>query len=278
MKVFKKKSELISYLNTYRGRRSVGFVPTMGALHSGHLHLIKSSKKECEITICSIFINPIQFNKPDDFANYPNTLDADLKNLQRLNCDIVYTPAINDLYVNEEKAKKFNFGTLANTMEGKFLPGHFNGMATVIEKFFNIINPTKAFFGQKDLQQLQIVKALAKQMNSTVEIVGISTVRRRNGLAKSSRNKLLSENAKNEALIIYNCLSYCLNNKEKKISELKLFIQNQFKKQKRLKLEYAEIIDLNTMLPINKWQGKNNNAICIAAYIDGVRLIDNIIL
>ena len=123
-----------------------------------------------------------------------------LEKLQKLSCDIVYTPAINDIYAKEEKAKEFDFGTLANTMEGKFRPGHFNGMATVIEKFFNIITPTKAFFGQKDLQQLQIVKALTKQMNSTVEIIGVPTVRRRNGLAKSSRNKLLSENAKNEAL------------------------------------------------------------------------------
>ena len=278
MKVFKIKSELLSYLNTCRQKKSVGFVPTMGALHSGHLCLIKASKKECEITICSIFVNPAQFNNPDDFANYPNTLDADLEKLQKLSCDIVYTPTIDDLYVKDEKVKKFNFSTLANAMEGKFRPGHFNGMATVIEKFFNIITPTKAFFGQKDLQQLQIVKALVKQMNSTIEIVGIPTVRRRNGLAKSSRNKLLSENAKNEAALIYNCLTYCLDNKEKKIAELKLSIQNQFKIQKNLKLEYAEIIDLNTMLPINKWQEKNKNAICIAAYIDGVRLIDNIIL
>ena len=163
-------------------------------------------------------------------------------------------------------------------MEGEFRPGHFNGMATVVEKFFNIIKPTKAFFGQKDLQQLQIVKKLVRQMNSSIEIKGIPTARKKNGLAKSSRNKLLSESAKNEATLIYRCLHYCLNNKEKGISVLQSYIHNQFKKHNNIKLEYAEIVDLKTMLPIKVWQEEKQNAICIAAYINGVRLIDNIIL
>ncbi|MEC7863480.1 MAG: pantoate--beta-alanine ligase [Bacteroidota bacterium] len=278
MKVFKTKLELLSYLNACRQKKSIGFVPTMGALHSGHLHLIERTKKDCKITICSIFVNPTQFNNVDDFANYPKSLDTDLKKLQDLGCDIVYTPTIADLYAKGEKAKKFDFGTLASGMEERFRPGHFNGMATIIEKFFNIIRPTKAFFGQKDLQQLQIIKALVRQMNAPIEIVSIPTVREKNGVAKSSRNKLLSENARNEAALIYSCLNYCLNNKEKGIIELKLYIHNKFKKQKNIKLEYAEIVDLNIMLPINKWQAKNENAICIAAYIEGVRLIDNIIL
>lgn len=278
MKIFKTKSELLFYLNASGQRKSIGFVATMGALHSGHLHLLEASKKECHITICSIFVNPTQFNNSDDFANYPNTLDSDLEKLAKANCDIVYTPTINDLYHKGEKAKKFDFGTLANGMEGRFRVGHFNGMATIIEKFFNIIAPTKAFFGQKDLQQLQIVKALVKQMKAPIEIVSISTARGKNRLAKSSRNKLLSESAKNKATLIYNCLNYCLYNKEKGIAVLKLFIRNQFEQQENINLEYAEIVALDTMLPINKWQGENKNAICIAAYIDEVRLIDNIIL
>ena len=278
MKVYKKKSELEAYLNAIRGIKSTGFVPTMGALHSGHLSLIEESKKDCEITICSIFVNPKQFNNSDDYANYPNNLNNDLEKLKKLNCDIVYTPKINDLYANEEKVKEFDFGPLANIMEGKFRPGHFNGMATVIEKFFNIINPTKAFFGQKDLQQLQIVKALVHQMNIPIEIKGVPTVREENGLAKSSRNELLSVNSKNEATLIYKCLNYCLNNKEKGVSTLKLYIQNQFKKQDHLELEYAEITSLKNLLPISKWEAENENAICIGAYIDSVRLIDNIIL
>ena len=278
MKVFKNKLEFVSYLNTFRQTKSVGFVPTMGTLHSGHLQLIKASKRNCRITICSIFVNPTQFNNADDFTSYPNNLASDLKKLEKLRCDIVYTPTVSDLYYKDEQAKEFNFGELASCMEGKFRPGHFNGMATIIEKFFNIIKPTKAFFGQKDLQQLQIVKALVKHMNVTIEINGIKTYREENGLAKSSRNELLSKNAKNEASLIYNCLKYCLNNKEKGIPDLKFYIQNKFKKQNNLKLEYVEIICLNKMSPINKWGLENENAICIAAYIERVRLIDNIIL
>jgi pantoate--beta-alanine ligase len=151
-------------------------------------------------------------------------------------------------------------------------------MVTIVEKFFNIIQPTIAFFGQKDLQQLQIVKALVKQMKSAIKIEGIPTIREKNGLAKSSRNKLLSESAKKEATLIYSCLHYCKNNKKKGITELKHYIQNQFKQHENLKLEYAEIVALNTMQPIENWQGENKNAICIAAYHSGVRLIDNIIL
>ena len=278
MKVFKKKLEFVSYLNSCRQMKSVGFVPTMGTLHSGHLQLVEASKRHCKITICSIFVNPTQFNNPDDFAKYPKNLGADLEKLEQLSCDIVYTPTVSDLYDKNEKAKEFNFGKLASGMEGKFRPGHFNGMATIIEKFLNIINPTKAFFGQKDLQQLQIVKALVGQMNVPIEIIGIPTAREKNGLAKSSRNKLLSENAKNEASLIYNTLKYCLSNKEKGIAALKLYIKNEFENQKTLKLEYVEITCLKNMFPINKWKLENENAICIAAYIDGVRLIDNIIL
>jgi len=277
-KIFKVKSEMLSYLNALRKRKSIGFVPTMGTLHSGHLSLIKTSKKECNITICSIFINPIQFNNPQDFISYPNNLESDLEKLKKINCDIVFIPSINEMYNKGEKAKEFNFGTLSSVMEGEFRPGHFNGMATVVEKFFNIIEPTKAFFGQKDLQQLQIVKKLVRQMNSRIKIQGMPTTREKNGLAKSSRNKKLSESAKNEATIIYHSLSYCLNNKEKGISALKSYINNQFKKQNNIKLEYAEIVDLNTMLPIKSWKEEQQNAICIAAYINGVRLIDNIIL
>ena len=185
MKIFKTKSKLLKYLNNNRKEKSVGFIPTMGALHSGHLKLIETSKKKCTLTICSIFINPTQFNNSDDFHSYPNTLKLDLEKLKHLNCDIVYIPTVDDLYAKGESAKKFDFGSLTREMEGKYRPGHFNGVATIVEKFFTIINPTKAFFGEKDLQQLQIVKALVKKMNVQIEIIPISTIREKNGLAKS---------------------------------------------------------------------------------------------
>ncbi len=276
MKVFKLNKKLLAYLRVFRKNQTIGFVPTMGALHSGHLKLITTSKKKCDITICSIFINPKQFDNTNDFSRYPKTLNSDLEKLKKVNCDIVYTPEVNDLYEKDEKVKEFDFGKLASIMEGKFRIGHFNGMATIVEKFFRLIKPTKAFFGQKDLQQLQIVKSLVKQMNIAIEIIGIPTVREKNGLAKSSRNKLLSEDEKNKSKLIYNCLKYCIKNKEKGITELKLFIENKFKEENNVTLEYVEFVNLNTLLPIKKWE--KENAICIAAYINSVRLIDNIIL
>ena len=278
MRQFQTKIKLTRYLNIYRKKSSIGLVPTMGALHSGHLALIKAAKEKCDIVVCSIFVNPMQFNNKEDFINYPNSINKDLEKLRTLNCDIVYTPKINDIYVQGENVKEFNFGPLAENMEGKFRPGHFNGMATIVEKLFNIILPTQAFFGEKDLQQLQVVKALVQKMGSPIEIVSITTYREKNGLAKSSRNKRLSKKAKKKASIIYNCLKYCVQNKHKDIVNLKLYIQNTFKSQKSCKLEYAEIVNIENMVPINKWGAKNKNAICIAAHIEGVRLIDNIIL
>ena len=278
MQEFTTKTELITYLSKIKKEKKIGFVATMGVLHQGHLSLIEESNRKCDITVCSIFVNPAQFNNANDLVNYPNTINADLEKLEELACDIVYTPIIEDLYEKGEKAKEFDFGSLTASMEGEFRPGHFIGMATIVEKLFNIIQPTIAFFGQKDLQQLQIVKALVKQMKSTIKIEGMPTIREKNGLAKSSRNKILSENAKTDAALIYNCLNYCKNNKKKGITELKYYIQNQFEKHKNLKLEYAEIVALNTMQPIEGWQRENENAICIAAYHSGVRLIDNIIL
>jgi len=278
MKIFKTKLKLLQFISVFKNERSIGFVPTMGALHRGHMQLIKKSKEECDITICSIFINPTQFNNTDDYNNYPKTLNQDIKKLIAAGCDAVYAPKIDDIYADGEKAKRFDFGALGSNMEGKFRPGHFNGMATIVEKLFNIINPTKAYFGQKDLQQLQIVKSLVKQINSKIEVIGVQTVREDNGLAISSRNKHLSQSDKNNASLIYKCLLYCFANKQKGIDNLKSYVKDQFKKQNKLKLEYIEVTRLNNLMPIKKWGGENENAICIAAYINSIRLIDNIIL
>ena len=278
MQIFKTKLELTRFLSSEKKVKSIGFVPTMGALHEGHLELIKQSKKECEITVCSVFVNPTQFNNATDLGNYPTTLKEDLLKLENLNCDAVYIPKVNDLYEENEKAKEFDFGTLSSTMEGEFRPGHFNGMATIVEKFFNIIKPTKAYFGQKDLQQLQIVKTLAKKINSKIEIVGVPTIREESGLAMSSRNALLTTEGRKDATLIFECLNYCRANKNKGIDFLKSHTKTKFAENKNFELEYVEFVALDTMLPITKWEKENENAICIATYIDGVRLIDNIIL
>ena len=278
MFIFKSKEELQKHLAAFSNEKTIGFTPTMGALHQGHMHLIEQSNLKCDISICSIFVNPTQFNNPNDLAKYPNTLTTDLEMLAKVKCDIVYNPPVNDLYAKGETAKSYDFGSLTTGLEGKFRPGHFNGMATIIEKLLNIIKPTIAFFGQKDLQQLYIVKDLAAQMQSNTLIEGVETVRGKSGLAKSSRNKLLSESAKKEASLIYNCLNYCKNNKEDGVYKLKLYIEQEFLKHETFTLEYAEFVALNTMLPINDWEGVNKNAVCISAYHSGVRLIDNIIL
>ncbi len=278
MQIFKTKTALKKHLLKLNPTTTLGFVPTMGALHQGHLELILNSIKECDITICSIFVNPTQFNNKADLENYPSTLTVDLNQLEEIGCNIVYTPSVEDLYAKNEAAKAFDFGTLATAMEGKFRPGHFNGMATIVEKFFNIIEPTKAYFGQKDLQQLQIVRALIKQNKFDIELISTPTIREENGLAKSSRNKHLNEEAKQEATLIFKSLEYCRTNKNLSITQLKQHIEESFKKQPNFRLEYAEFVALNTMQPITEWEAENESAICIAAYHSGIRLIDNIIL
>jgi len=278
MIVFDNKNDLKKYLSSLPIGGTIGFTPTMGTLHKGHLELIRSSINNCTTSVCSIFINPTQFNNATDLNNYPKSLEEDLMLLKKNNCDVVYAPDVSDLYTKNEKVKTYDFDGLDSIMEGTFRPGHFNGMATIVAKLLKIVQADSAYFGQKDLQQLQIVKRLTQLLQFKTKIVGIQTVREANGLAKSSRNKLLTAIDKKQASLIYQCLKYCRNNKKKGIPYLKNYITHQFKQYKNFKLEYAEIVALNTMLPIEKWKNENENAVCIAAYHSGVRLIDNIIL
>ncbi len=277
LEFFDKKS-LTEHLTNIRKNKSIGFVPTMGALHEGHIALIKNSKQESDITVCSIFINPTQFNNNTDFINYPKNTDKDLCLLKKNNCDIVYIPKVEDLYIKSEEPKTYDFNGLETVMEGKHRPGHFNGVATIVEKLFNIIKPEKAFFGEKDLQQLQIVKELVKKMKVNTIIKSIPTVRELSGLAKSSRNELLTQAQKEEASVIYKTLLYCKQNKQTPIKELKKHASDKIVGSKSIELEYIEFVNLETMRAINSWKEVNKNAICIAAYINKVRLIDNIIL
>jgi pantoate--beta-alanine ligase len=249
----------------------------MGAIHNGHLKLIQRSNNICDVTVCSIFVNPTQFNNKDDYKKYPATVKKDIKKLTEQKCNIVYTPDAKDLYGNNIIAKKFNFGNISNVLEGKYRPGHFDGMATIVEKLFKIIKPTKAFFGQKDLQQLQIVKLLVSKMNANIEIIGVPTVRESSGLAKSSRNQLLSAKEQESAKYIYECLKYCKDNKMSDFSLLKKYTEKKLTNHK-INLEYMELVNLEDMQKIKKIGIPNSNAICIAAYLNNVRLIDNIIL
>jgi pantoate--beta-alanine ligase len=278
MQIFKTKRLLSKELDKIRGHKKIGVIPTMGCLHKGHISLIKESLKICDVTICSIFINPTQFNNITDFQNYPTSLKEDLIKLEEINCDIIYAPDTNDLYDQNETVKEYMFGDITKIMEGKYRPGHFNGVATIVEKLFHIINPQKAFFGEKDLQQLQIIKKLVNQKKLNIDVIGMPTIREKNGLAKSSRNQLLSEKEKKEATLIYRSLLYCKENMHLGIHKLKKHVKKQINSNKYINLEYIEFVETKDMKRIEKFDYNKSNAICIAAYVNEIRLIDNIIL
>ncbi len=278
MKIFKIKVELKSYLNSQDEGRVISFIPTMGALHNGHLSLISQAKQNSDLVVCSIFVNPTQFNNSEDLEKYPRTLDEDLRALRYIKCDVVYLPAISDLYNENEQVKQFQYNGLDEFMEGKGRRGHFDGVATVVEKLFRIINPNIAYFGQKDIQQLQIIKHITKQLNLDIEIIGVPTIREESGLAMSSRNKRLSESDLEKATLIYKTLVFIKENKYKySVEKLKDFCVEKFERHADLDLEYLEIVSLKNLQPIKKYNEKGDNVACIAATINSVRLIDNII-
>ena len=278
MIIFKEQKELKKHL-TKINNSLIGFVPTMGALHQGHISLIKKSNKTCNITICSIFINPTQFNNTDDFLKYPKTIKDDIKILKESSCDILYCPENTDLYKANEKANKYRFNGVELYLEGEHRPGHFDGVATIVEKLLNIINPQKIFFGEKDLQQLMIIKKMVKQKNILTDVIGCPTIREENGLAKSSRNQHLSSIDREHCGVIYKQLIYFkrLFNKMD-LSELKKQIITNITSINKIKIEYLELVNLDTFEPDETPSKKVKYAVCIAVSISGVRLIDNIIL
>ena len=278
MRIFTLKSELKSYLNVIRKDKIVSFIPTMGSLHKGHLSLLQKAKQSSDIVVCSIFVNPIQFNNPSDFEKYPRTTEIDINILTEKKCTILYLPEVSDLYQENEQVKQFDFDGLDNFMEGEGRKGHFNGVATIVEKLFRIISPEKAFFGEKDLQQLQIIKYISKQLQIPIEIIGIPTKREESGLAMSSRNKLLSETGMQKATLIYQTLKYIKENSDNfTVDQLKKIAIEKFSHQTDVNLEYLEIVSLEKLQPISEFKDANENAACIAASISSVRLIDNII-
>lgn len=255
--------------------KSIGFVPTMGALHQGHISLIELSKQKSDITICSIFVNPIQFNKQNDFTNYPKTIETDLAQLKAANCDVVFCPTVDEMYP-EKVDKNFDFGELATVMEGKHRLGHFNGVAIVIERFFEIINPDYAFFGEKDFQQLAIVKELTKQIGAKTQIIGAPIVREESGLAMSSRNLRLSNQEIVAAADINKELKFITTNKANFTpQELKANYKNKIDANPFLITEYIEIADGNTLKAISEWEESNYPVAFTAVNVGDVRLIDN---
>ena len=281
MHIFYGKAALIDHLKTIKtNHSSLGFVPTMGALHQGHLSLMQQSMVKNETTVVSIFVNPTQFNNPEDLAKYPRTLKDDLKKISDLNPEIiVYAPTIDDIYEGKPSSQFFDFDGLENQMEGKFRPGHFNGVGTIVKRLFEIIQPTNAYFGEKDFQQLQIVKKMVAKNKINVNVVGCPIYRESNQLAMSSRNELLSPKEKQEASVIYKTL---IQSKEKfKKFSAKMVteeVQKAFQNNPTFSLEYYQIADEKTLLPcIRKSKNKKYRAF-IAVFVKNIRLIDTISL
>ncbi len=257
---------------------TIGFVPTMGALHEGHLSLIREAKKETDFVVCSIFVNPLQFNNNNDLSRYPRVIESDLDKLNTVECDLLFHPSVEEMYP-EPVSEVFDFGDLDKVMEGKHRPGHFNGVGVVVKKLFEIIEPAKAYFGLKDYQQIIIVHKLTKDYNIPVEIVPCPIVRELSGLAMSSRNELLSKSERKQASVIYETLKMVkIQFGFSTISEIKEYVERSIGKYRNMKLEYFEIVDMYSLKSIKVWGESKNVIACIAVYVGNVRLIDNIIL
>ncbi len=256
--------------------KTIGFVPTMGALHLGHLSLTEESVKNNDVTIVSIFVNPTQFNNPNDLTSYPRTLEEDLEKLSVYNPDLIFIPEVSEIYP-EPDTRIFNFGLLDSIMEGKNRPGHFNGVAQVVSKLFDIITPDDAYFGQKDFQQVSVIKQMVKDLKLNVNIVPCPIIREEDGLAMSSRNVLLSEEQRKNASKISETLFKACNLAAKlSVTQLKNWVVEEINKNSYLSVEYFEIVDDTTLEQVKDWNESNNKVGCITVQVGKVRLIDNV--
>jgi len=252
----------------------------MGAIHQGHLSLMQRSMSNNETTVVSIFVNPTQFNNPEDLAKYPRTLEDDLKKMNGLNPEIiVYAPTVEDIYEGKPASQFFDFDGLENLMEGKFRPGHFNGVGTIVKRLFEIVQPNNAYFGEKDFQQLQIIKKLASKNKMIVNVVGCAIFREQNQLAMSSRNELLSPKEKQEAAIIYKTLIESKENFQKFSAKMVAeVVQKAFENNPTFTLEYFQIADEETLMPCNRKSKNKKYRAFIAVFVNKIRLIDTISL
>lgn len=276
MQIESKISAIQNILDKKRSEGSIGFVPTMGALHNGHLSLIKESVKENSYTVASVFVNPTQFNDKSDLDRYPRDLDKDCEMLESAGCDLVFAPDAQEMYPEPDN-RSFDFGLLETVMEGKHRPGHFNGVGQVVSKFFDYVKPDKAYFGLKDFQQLAIIKKLVSDFNYPVEIVSCAIIRENDGLAMSSRNMLLEQNKRNEAPIIYKTLIDVVKwSSVHSLSEITQKVVGKFISNPELELEYFEIVDDVSLQSLSELSEGVGVTACIAVHAGKIRLIDNI--
>jgi len=279
MRVFKTINSIESKLSIIDKKKTLGLVPTMGALHEGHLSIVKRAKKENDYVIVSIFVNPTQFDKEEDLLKYPNTVKTDLKLLEDLQCDFVFMPKIEEIYANNIVSDSFDFDNLDKAMEGAFRKGHFDGVATIVKKLFNITHPNNAYFGEKDFQQLQIIKKMVEIESIPIQVIACEIYREDDGLAMSSRNLRLSPKQRNAAPLIYKTLLESIELiHEKDIGFIKTFVKNNIRSNEFLELEYFEIADIETLIPATEIIHDKKYRAFIAAFAGPIRLIDNIAL
>jgi pantoate--beta-alanine ligase len=277
MKLLKTVRELQSALSEKQENNCRrGFVPTMGALHPGHLALVRQAVAENDVVVVSIFVNPTQFNDKNDLLQYPRTLEADCRLLEASGAAIVFAPSVEEIYPEPDQ-RVFDFGTLATVMEGKFRPGHFNGVAQVVSRLFDRVQPDRAYFGEKDFQQLAIIRAMVKQLQLPVEIIVHPIVREPDGLAMSSRNTRLSPELRKNAVAISKALFASRNEKNRlSVADLKRAVIEEINAVPGLETEYFEIVDGNSLQAVSDWKDSAFVVGCIAVYAGAVRLIDNI--
>lgn len=281
MLIYKTKQELHSYFQQQKRKDlSIGFVPTMGALHKGHLSLIAESKKKCDLTICSIFINPTQFNDIKDFEKYPITLEEDIQKLKTANIDILFLPSIEDMYpkgiINLEK---YDLGVLETLFEGYYRPGHFQGVCQIVHRLLDAVNPTHLFLGQKDYQQCMVIQKLIAITQKNIIVCIVPTMREETGLAMSSRNMLLNEESKKQASIIYKIMMDIKENIHNySVDILEEKAKNNLLKNGFSKIDYISIVDAITLQPVDLLKKSQTLVILVAAFIQNVRLIDNLLI
>ncbi|MEQ1585346.1 MAG: pantoate--beta-alanine ligase [Cyclobacteriaceae bacterium] len=279
MEIFKEIEPLKAFLRQEKiDARTIGFVPTMGALHRGHLSLIEASRLENARTVCSIYVNPTQFNNPSDLAKYPRTLDRDIELLGKTGCDVIFCPDNNAMYSSESQIK-FDFGTLDKVMEGRFRPGHFSGVALVVSKLFHIVSPERAYFGQKDFQQFKIIEKLVDELKFDISLRCMPIEREPDGLAMSSRNTRLSAEQRKKAIIFYESLQEAseLLKKGNSMKDVQQVIKSKCENSE-VQLEYLELADKSNLTVLENVSGKSKAILLIAGYVGEVRLIDNILL
>lgn len=277
MKVFSTIADLKAEVAAQKAAgKTIGLVPTMGALHAGHASLVKKCAAENDIAVVSVFVNPTQFNDKNDLKNYPRTLEKDAELLQSVGCNLIFAPSEDEIYP-EPDTRVFDFAPLDKVMEGKYRPGHFNGVAQIVSKLFDIVTPDRAYFGEKDFQQLAIIREMVKQLGLSLEIIACPIVREADGLALSSRNARLTDSQRKKAVTISKVLFESRNfAPSKPIAELTDWVIDNVNKESELRVEYFEIVDGNTLQPVLDWNQTDYIVGCITVFCGEVRLIDNI--